>query len=172
MKRLRFTVAVVVAEVAVLGFATLAIGQTMQTQYRAGAGLININTSRTTEAVGYRDRTSTKIDFQGTSLMPRAIGEARVDARDGRVAIKLELKDLSPATSIGSAYLTYVLWDISPEGRANNLGELLLDDEGKVKVEVTTKLQTFALIVTAEPYYAVSYPSELVVLENIVRGDT
>jgi outer membrane protein OmpA-like peptidoglycan-associated protein len=172
MKRIRFTVAVVVAEVAVLGFAALAFGQTTQTQYPAGAGLINISTSRTTEAVGYRDKTSTKIDFQGTSLMPRALGEARVDARDGRVAIKLELKDLSPATSFGSAYLTYVLWAISPEGRANNLGELLLDDEGKVKVEVTTKLQTFAMIVTAEPYYAVTYPSELVVLENVVRGDT
>jgi outer membrane protein OmpA-like peptidoglycan-associated protein len=163
-------IAIFIAEAMVLAGASLAFGQT--TQYPGSAALININTSRTTEAVGYRDRTSTKIDFQGTSLMPRAIGEARVDARDGRVAIKAELKDLSPATSIGSAYLTYVLWAISPEGRANNLGEVLLESDGKAKLEVTTKLQTFALIVTAEPYYAVSYPSELVVMENIVRGDT
>lgn len=126
----------------------------------------------TTEAVTYRDRTSTKIDFAGTSMMAQAHGEARVDARDGRVEIKADVRGLQPAASIGSVYLTYVLWAISPEGRPNNLGELLLDGEGNAKIEVTTKLQTFALIVTAELYYALTYPSEIVVIENIVRPDT
>lgn len=133
--------------------------------------LININVSRTTQAVNYRDKTSTKIDFQGTALMPRAEGKANIDAREGRVAIKAEFSNMEPATSLGSAYLTYVLWAISPEGRPNNLGELLLDGR-KGKLEVTTKLQTFGMIVTAEPYFAVAFPSDVVVAENIVRKDT
>jgi len=150
--------------------ASLACGQT--SSQTGSVSLINITVPRTTEAVTYRDRTSTKIDFQGTSLMSQAHGEAKVDARGGRVEIKADLKALQPATSFGTAYLTYVLWAVSPEGRPNNLGELLLDNEGNVKVEVTTKLQTFAMIVTAEPYLAVTFPSEIVVMENIVRPDT
>ena len=134
--------------------------------------LIDGTVGRTTAAVNYRDRTSTKIDFQGTTLMPQSHGEAKVDARDGRVLIKAELRNLQQASSIGPAYLTYVLWAISPEGRPNNLGEVFLDPEGNAKVEVTTKLQTFALIVTAEPDYAVTFPSEVVVMENLVRPDT
>lgn len=133
--------------------------------------LIEIRVSHTTQAVNYRDKNSTKIDFQGTALLPRAAGKAEIDARSGRVAIKAEFSELQPATNFGSAYLTYVLWAVSPEGRANNLGEVVLDGN-KSKLEVTTKLQTFGMIVTAEPYFAVSYPSEVVVVENIVRKDT
>lgn len=140
-------------------------------QAESGGPLINIRVSRTTEAVNYRDRTSTKIDFQGTALMPRATGRATVDARQGRVAVKAEFNSLEPATSYGSVYLTYVLWAISPEGSASNLGELLLDGR-KAKIEVTTKLQTFGMIVTAEPYFAVTFPSDVVVLDNVVRQDT
>ncbi|HEY8716290.1 MAG TPA: OmpA family protein [Candidatus Acidoferrum sp.] len=133
--------------------------------------LINIHVSRTTQVVNYRDRTSTKIDFQGTALMPRAEGKADIQARNGRIAIKAEFNNLEPATTFGSAYLTYVLWAISPEGKSSNLGEIVLDGS-KAKLEVTTTLQTFAMIVTAEPYFAVSFPSEVVVMDNVVRGDT
>jgi outer membrane protein OmpA-like peptidoglycan-associated protein len=135
------------------------------------ASLINIRVSRTTETVNYRDNSSTKIDFQGTALMARAEGKAQIEAKHGRVAIKGEFEHLDPATTFGSAYLTYVLWAISPEGSPNNLGEIILDGS-KSKLEVTTNLQNFAMIVTAEPYFGVSFPSEVVVLENIVRGDT
>ncbi len=138
---------------------------------RQSHSLINIHVSRTTEAVNYRDRTSTKIDFRGTPLMPRAEGKAEIDAKNGRIAVKAEFDHLEPVSSFGSAYLTYVLWAISPEGNANNLGEIVLEGR-KSKIAVTTKLQTFAMIVTAEPYFAVSFPSEVVVLENVVRGDT
>jgi outer membrane protein OmpA-like peptidoglycan-associated protein len=133
--------------------------------------LINIHVARTTQAVNYRDRTSTKINFQGTALMPRADGRADIEAKNGRISIKAEFDHLEPATTFGSAYLTYVLWAISPEGNPNNLGELIVDG-GKSRLQVTTSLQTFAMIVTAEPYFAVSFPSEVVVMENVVRGDT
>jgi outer membrane protein OmpA-like peptidoglycan-associated protein len=133
--------------------------------------LINIHVSRTTETVNYRDNSSTKIDFQGTALMARAQGKAEVEAKHGRVAIKGEFEYLEPASSFGSAYMTYVLWAISPQGSPNNLGEIILDGS-KSKLEVTTNLQNFAMIVTAEPYFGVSFPSEVVVLENVVRGDT
>jgi outer membrane protein OmpA-like peptidoglycan-associated protein len=133
--------------------------------------LINIHVSRTTQVVNYRDRASTKIDFQGTALLPRAEGKADIQARNGRIAIKAEFNNLEPATTFGSAYLTYVLWAISPEGKSSNLGEIFLDGS-KAKLEVTTTLQTFAMIVTAEPYFTVSFPSEVVVMENVVRGDT
>jgi outer membrane protein OmpA-like peptidoglycan-associated protein len=133
--------------------------------------LINIRVSRTVQAVNYRDRASTKIDFRGTPLMPRAEGKAEIEAKRGRVGIKAEFDHLELPSTFGSAYLTYVLWAISPEGNPNNLGEVVLEGS-KSKLAVTTNLQTFAMIVTAEPYFAVSFPSEVVVIENIVRGDT
>jgi outer membrane protein OmpA-like peptidoglycan-associated protein len=142
-----------------------------RTQDSQSPSLINIRVSRTVQAVNYRDRASTKIDFRGTPLMPRAEGKADIEAKHGRIAIKAEFDHLELPSTFGSAYLTYVLWAISPEGNPNNLGEIVLDGS-KSKLEVTTNLQTFAMIVTAEPYFAVSFPSEVVVIENIVRGDT
>jgi outer membrane protein OmpA-like peptidoglycan-associated protein len=142
-----------------------------QTRDSQRTSLINIRVSRTVQAVNYRDRASTKIDFRGTPLMPRAEGKADIEAKRGRIGIKAEFEHLELPTTFGSAYLTYVLWAISPEGNPNNLGEVVLDGS-KSKLEVTTNLQTFAMIVTAEPYFAVSFPSEVVVIENIVRGDT
>src|ERR1700724_1995439 len=135
------------------------------------ASVINIRVSRTVQAVNYRDRASTKIDFRGTPLMARAEGKADIEAKRGRVGIKAEFEHLELPSTFGSAYLTYVLWAISPEGNPNNLGEVVLEGS-KSKLAVTTNLQTFAMIVTAEPYFAVSFPSEVVVIENVVRGDT
>jgi outer membrane protein OmpA-like peptidoglycan-associated protein len=129
--------------------------------------------ARTTKAVNYRHRGgSTMVDFRGTDLMPAVGGHAKVDGKAGRLAISVELTHLQPAASLGGQYLTYVLWAITPEGRAVNLGEVLPSEGGKDKIDVTTDLQAFGLIVTAEPYYAVVRPSNKVVAENILRQET
>jgi hypothetical protein len=129
--------------------------------------------SRTTQAVSYRHRSgATKINFQGTNLMPGAAGEAKVESKRGALEVEVEFSGLDRPTSFGSEYLTYVLWAISPQGRPVNIGEVLVGDNHRSKLDVTTDLQAFALIVTAEPYYAVRRPSNLVVLENSIRSDT
>jgi outer membrane protein OmpA-like peptidoglycan-associated protein len=128
--------------------------------------------SRNVKAVNYRHREgSTKVDFRGTELMPRATGKAEVESKSGRTVVDAKFEHLQPANTLGLEYLTYVLWAITPEGRAKNLGEILLDD-GKGGMRVTTDLQAFGLILTAEPYFAVTEPSDLVVAENVVRSDT
>jgi outer membrane protein OmpA-like peptidoglycan-associated protein len=129
--------------------------------------------SRTTTAVSYRHRSgATKINFQGTDLMPAAAGQAKVESKRGALEIEAEFSGLDKPTTFGNEYLTYVLWAISPEGRQVNIGEVLVGDNHRSKLDVTTDLQAFALIVTAEPYYAVRRPSNLVVLENAIRSDT
>jgi outer membrane protein OmpA-like peptidoglycan-associated protein len=129
-------------------------------------------TPRTVKAINYQHRSgSTNIDFRGTETLPSARGEAKVAGEKGYVRIEAEFDGLQPATSNGAEYLTYVLWAITPEGRTANLGEILLNGT-KSKLNVTTELQTFGLVVTAEPYYAVTQPSDLIVMENVVRPDT
>ena len=129
--------------------------------------------SRTVQAVNYRHRGgATKLDFAGTNLMPAATGEAKVESKKGYIEIEVEFARLARPTTFGNEYLTYVMWAISPEGRAVNLGEVLVGDNDRSKLDVTTDLQAFALIVTAEPYYAVRQPSNVVVMENVVREDT
>jgi outer membrane protein OmpA-like peptidoglycan-associated protein len=129
--------------------------------------------SRNVQAVNYEHRSgASKLDFAGTDLMPSAKGEAKVNSKRGSIEIDAEFGDLQVPTTFGNEYLTYVLWAISPEGRAVNLGEVLVGDNHCSKLRVTTDLQAFALIVTAEPYYAVRQPSNAVVLENVVRDST
>jgi outer membrane protein OmpA-like peptidoglycan-associated protein len=129
--------------------------------------------SRSVQAVNYQHRSgSSKLDFAGTDLMPSANGVAEVNSKRGSIAIEAEFGDLQKPTTFGNEYLTYVLWAISPEGRAVNLGEVLLGSNHRSKLNVTTDLQAFALIVTAEPYYAVRQPSNVVILENVVREET
>src|ERR1700687_3558528 len=149
-----------------------------QTQVPADSGnptptyRINV-VSRTTRAVSYRHRSgATKINFQGTNLMPGAAGEAKVESKRGALRIEVEFSGLDKPTSFGNEYLTYVLWAISPEGRPVNIGEVLVGGNHRSKLDVTTDLQAFAMIVTAEPYYAVRRPSNVVVLENAIRSDT
>ena len=128
---------------------------------------------RTTQAINYRHRSgSTLIDFQGTALMPQARGSAEVVSKQGAIRIGAEFTGLEPADKFGPEYLTYVLWAISPEGRPINLGEVLFGSDGKSRLNVTSNLQAFGLIVTAEPYFAVTQPSDVVVMENQVRADT
>src|ERR1039458_4833761 len=129
--------------------------------------------SRTVQAVNYRHRGgATKLNFAGTDLMPAANGEAKVESKKGYIEIEVEFGKLERPTTFGNEYLTYVMWAISPEGRAVNLGEVLVGDNDRSKLDVTTDLQAFALIVTAEPYYGVGGPSNVVVMENVVREDT
>jgi outer membrane protein OmpA-like peptidoglycan-associated protein len=129
--------------------------------------------SRSVRAVNYQHRSgATKLDFAGTDLMPSANGEAKVNSKRGSIEIEAEFGNLQKPTTFGTEYLTYVLWAISPEGRAVNLGEVLIGGNHRSKLRVTTDLQALALVVTAEPYYAVRQPSNLVVLENVIREDT
>jgi outer membrane protein OmpA-like peptidoglycan-associated protein len=132
---------------------------------------INISISRTVQAVSYPINSSSSIDFTGTPLLPFAKGQAKVENKKGVITIQAELQKMSPANQLGPAFLTYVLWAITPEGRARNLGEFQLNGD-KSKLTVTTQLPNFAMIVTAEPYFAVSYASEEVVLQGVPGSDT
>src|ERR1700723_2058087 len=128
---------------------------------------------RTTKAVNYRHRGGLpEVDFRGTDLMPEVGGHAKVDGKGGRLSINAEFTHLEPVRSFGGQFLTYVLWAITPEGRAVNLGEVLPGENGKDKLDVTTDLQAFGMIVTAEPYYAVTHPSNKVIAENTIRKET
>ena len=127
---------------------------------------------RTTAAINYRPRSGdTKVDFAGTTLLPEARGYADVSGEKGYIEIDAHFDKLQPATRFGAEYLTYVLWAITPEGRATNLGEVQVDDND-ARIKVTTELQAFGMIVTAEPYFAVTQPSDVVVIENIIREST
>jgi outer membrane protein OmpA-like peptidoglycan-associated protein len=129
--------------------------------------------ARTTKAINYNHRSgSTKIGFRGTALMPDARGEAKVESKQGVIKMDVDMEKLGPATQFGNEYLTYVMWAITPEGRATNVGEVLVNHGGKTRLDATTELQSFGLIVTAEPYFAVTQPSDVVVMENFVRPDT
>ncbi len=129
--------------------------------------------SRSIAAVSYRNHNGwTKIDFQGTSIAPQAKGTADVNSRLGHMEVKVDVKGLPAASSFGTEFLTYVLWAITPDGHASNLGEVVVDSDGHFKGDVTTELQSFGLIITAEPYFAVRQPSDVVVMENVIRQDT
>jgi flagellar motor protein MotB len=128
---------------------------------------------RTTKAINYQYRSGpTLIDFRGTVLMPEAKGKAVVESKRGRTEIELTLDNLVPPTRFGREYLTYTLWAITPEGAPHNIGEVIPNGSDKAKLRVTTDLQAFGLIVTAEPYSTARQPSDVVVLENEVRPDT
>ena len=122
--------------------------------------------SRTTKAVNYRRAGAARIDFQGTELMQQAGGEARVQNKGSRTEIEAKFTGLDEATKFGLEYLTYVLWAVSPGGRAVNLGEVVLKN-GAGEVKAISDMQTFGMIVTAEPYFAVTQPGNTVVLENV-----
>lgn len=127
---------------------------------------------RDLDAVNYLHRSgSTHIGFQGTNLLPGGKGEAKVASEKGGITVDAEFKGLTPANGFGPEYLTYVLWAITPDGRPNNLGEVLPSGGGKSTIRATTSLQSFGLIVTAEPYFSVTQPSDVVVLQNVIQED-
>ena len=145
-----------------------------QVQMRDGVAYYKVQVvDRTLPAINYFHRSgSTKIAFVGTQLLPKGKGEAEVNARNGRTTIDAEFENLSPANGFGVEYLTYVLWAITPEGRPVNLGEVLPGGNEKSHISVSTGLQSFGLMVTAEPYFAVTMPSDLVVVQNIATSKT
>jgi outer membrane protein OmpA-like peptidoglycan-associated protein len=126
---------------------------------------------RDLDAVNYLHRSgSTNIGFKGTALLPLAKGQAKVTSERGGIHIEARFQGLTPANGFGPEYLTYVLWAITPDGRPNNLGEVL-PSNNKNNIEVTTALQSFGMIVTAEPYFSVTQPSDVVVLQNVIIND-
>ena len=131
--------------------------------------------TKSATAIGYEvGGGSTKVDLKGTDLMPEGSGQAKVEikAKAGRASVEAEVKGLKPPSSLGSEFLTYILWAVTPEGRTGNMGEILLNKNGDGKLSATTPAQTFSLVVTAEPYFAVRLPSEMVVLQSERRKDT
>jgi hypothetical protein len=129
--------------------------------------------SRALKAVNYEHRGGpTHVNFKGTVLLPRTGGEAKVEVKNGYTEIDATFKHVEAPSQFGTEFLTYVVWAITPDGHSINLGELIPDGTGKGKMRVTCPYSTFGLLVTAEPYFSVPYPSDLVVMENVVRKDT
>jgi hypothetical protein len=128
---------------------------------------------RSLEAVNFeRHSGPTVIDMKGTVLLPKAEGKATVEVKNGYTRIDLELRHLAPPTQFGAEFLTYVLWAITPAGRAINLGEVIANGSEKASMQVTSPESTFGLLLTAEPYFSVQYPSDVVAVESSVRPDT
>lgn len=139
-----------------------------QTSTSASSSPASSTVSRTTKAMHYRlQGGSTKVDFQGTDLLQGASGEAKVEGKKTNMQIEAKFQGFEDATKFGLEYLTYVLWAVSPQGRPVNLGELTLDHHGNAQVKAFTDLQTFGMIVTAEPYFAVTQPGNMVVAESV-----
>ena len=161
MKNLSLAILVLVA-------ASLASAQTQNpVSGNSGASTAASTVSRTTKAVHYRlQGGTTKVDFQGTDLLQRASGEAKVEGKKTNFEIDAKFQGLEEATKFGLEFLTYVAWAVSPQGRPVNLGELTLDHNGNAHVKAYTDLQTFGMIVTAEPYFAVTQPGNMVVMES------
>jgi outer membrane protein OmpA-like peptidoglycan-associated protein len=152
---------------------SLTAGAQQQTSQQQNNSFYQVTlVGKTITSVSYQHRSgSTMIDFQGTPLLPMAKGNAKVDSKQGSIVVSANFKNLQSAQMFGKEYLTFVLWAITPEGKPYNLGELVLDG-AKSQLTATTTLQSFGMIVTAEPYFAVSVPSDVVVLENVLRADT
>jgi outer membrane protein OmpA-like peptidoglycan-associated protein len=163
---------IAIAALVVFSAATGAQQQSAPAQ-QGNTSIYNVTVvAKTVTSISYQHRSgSTMVGFQGTPLLPLAKGDAKVDSKAGSIVVNATIKGLQPAQKFGKEYLTYVLWAITPEGKPNNLGELLLDGD-KSKLTATTNLQSFGMIVTAEPYFAVNVPSDVVVVENVVRPDT
>jgi len=176
MKVLKWALSIAALSLLIVPFAPAQTPVTVQVQKTVDNPIYKITINvveRSVPAVNYRHRGgSTRLDFRGTPLLSTAHGEAEVESRKGYIEVKTEIKDMQPATRFGPEFLTYVLWAITPEGRAVNLGEVLLDGNNRGVLDVTTDLQGFGLIVTAEPYFGVTQPSDVVVVENVVRPDT
>jgi len=130
-------------------------------------------TSRTISAVNFHHREGwTDLNLVGTALLPEGRGTVRVDSKTGATRVDVSVDHMRPAPTVGPEFLTYVLWAITPEGRPQNLGEVFIDENRHAKLSAATELQSFGLIVTAEPYYAVTQPSSAVVLEGVINRDT
>jgi outer membrane protein OmpA-like peptidoglycan-associated protein len=164
---------IAILALAVVTFALGAQAQDSSAQGQQSTSIYHVTlVGKTITSVSYQHRSgSTMIDFRGTPLLPLAKGDAKVDSKKGSIVVSANFKNLQPAQVFGKEYLTYVLWAITPEGKPSNLGEIVIDGT-KSSLTATTNLQSFGMIVTAEPYFAVNVPSDVVVLENVLRADT
>jgi outer membrane protein OmpA-like peptidoglycan-associated protein len=170
---MKLITAVLVGLISAPAYAQVATAPAQPSSNNAPAPLFHVTVvGRTTPAINYRPRSGeTKVDLVGTPLLPEARGSAEVSGDKGHFEIDAHVRKMQPAIRFGSEYLTYVLWAITPEGRAKNLGEIQIDHDD-ARLHATTEFQAFALIVTAEPYFAVNQPSDAVVMENVLRSDT
>jgi outer membrane protein OmpA-like peptidoglycan-associated protein len=128
--------------------------------------------TKSVTAIGYTVGKSTKVDLKGSDLMPQGNGEAKIDAGKGVTSVEVQIQNMSQPSTLGTEFMTFVLWAVSPEGRTSNLGEIIIDKDGKGKLSATTPFQTFSLFVTAEPYFAVRQPSESMILQNELKKGT
>lgn len=154
-----------------------AIGLSLQVSFAAGQTPEQVPAAdlvtRSITAIGYQvGAGSTTVDLKSTGLIPQATGQAKVEAKPAITTVDAQVEGLTPPLQLGTEFLTYVLWAVSPDGRSNNIGEILLDKSGKGSLKGNTQLQTFSLFVTAEPYAKVRQPSEMLVLENQLRKNT
>jgi outer membrane protein OmpA-like peptidoglycan-associated protein len=130
-------------------------------------------TTKSVKAIGYKvGGGSTKVDLKGTELMPAASGEAKIEAKPGVTTIELSFIGMTQPSNLGAEFLTYVLWVVTPDGRSGNTGEIIINKNGEGKLKATTPAQAFSLLVTAEPYFSIRFPSEMIVLENDTRKNT
>ena len=128
--------------------------------------------SKFIKSINYHHRQgSTIVGLEGSADMPKAVGEAKVESKTGATKIQVDVDKMPAAQTLGEDLLTYVVWAITPEGRAENLGELMLDGD-HARLQTATELQSFGMIVTAEPYYAVTQPSDMVVMTNVLKPGT
>ncbi|MBI3950958.1 MAG: OmpA family protein [Acidobacteria bacterium] len=124
-----------------------------------------VTATREIMALSYPEGTTISVKFQGTHRLPQASGEAKVGRKKGMTEIEIELDEMKPASFFGGDYNTYVLWTVSPEGHVVNVGEFILEGN-RSKLNVSTPLETFGMMVTAEPHFLVSSPSRILALEN------
>ena len=149
--------------------ATLLLSSSLMTAQAPGtstAASAGTSVSRTLRAMHFRQGSSIKIAFQATDQMRGASGEAKIEGKKANVTIDAKFQGLDDATKFGLEYLTYVLWAVSPQGRAESLGELVVE-RGNAHLKASTDMQTFGMIVSAEPYFAVTQPGDTVVAESV-----
>ena len=164
--KLRFSIQAMLAAVVGCFLATGAAAQSAKVPESA-------LTSRNIKAIGYPvNGGSTSVDLVNSGSIRGMSGKAKVQARPGVTQVEVQVEGMSPPSKLGAEFLTYVLWAVSPEGRAVNLGEVVFNSNGKGQLKATTQLPTFSLFVTAEPYFAVRQPSEMLILENALRENT
>lgn len=114
-------------------------------------------------ALTFPEGKTISVKLKGTDRLPQASGEAKVESKKGMTEIEIELDEMKPALSFGGDYNTYILWSASPEGLTTNLGEFVIKGN-RGKLNVSTRIQSFGLFVTAEPHYLVRKPSRMIVV--------
>lgn len=132
--------------------------------------LAQVDVPRQTTAITYPEDEVVTVQFRGTTRFPRMKGDARIKrTRRNGTEIELSVSKMPRPFELGAGYATYVVWAVSPDGQIDNLGEIKRRGffEFDSKISVTTPLQTFSIIITAEPHFLVRRPSRAIMLENL-----